>query len=64
MVKKQSLKKKVAWKCNNHEINKVGSFKYVSKIMTNGSTKREITERIKKCRKILPVSEGLKTGYA
>jgi hypothetical protein len=54
----------VAWKCNNHEINKVGSLKYVSKIMTNGSDKKEITERIKKCRKILPVSEGLKIGNA
>jgi hypothetical protein len=36
----------------------------MSKIMANGSAKREITERIKKCRKILPDSEGLKIGNA
>jgi hypothetical protein len=40
-------------KCNNHEIKKVESFKYLgSKIVTDGSVKEEVIEGIRKCNKI------------
>jgi hypothetical protein len=35
-------------KCNNHEVKEVESFKCLgSKVVTSGSVKEEITERIK-----------------
>jgi hypothetical protein len=57
---------KISWKmeaekrkCNNHEIKDIQSFKYLgSKRVTKGSAKEEVTERIKKGRKMLPVIEG------
>jgi hypothetical protein len=46
-------------KCNIHEIKHMGSFKYLRyNIVRNISFKEEITERIKRDRKILPICEG------
>lgn len=46
-------------KCNNYEIKKVETFKYLGhKMATNGRVKEEVTERIKKGMTIVSVSHG------